>query len=152
MHDPQTPLHHTKQGLGPTSIRVRRLRVVTYLPPSKGNEMPHAVDIHVGKRIRELRMVRNMSQSDLANALGITFQQVQKYEKGTNRVSASRLYQMCQALKVRPEAFFDGYDEIKDAPVQIHSRQAMRLVAAFDTLQPKAQSAVASLVEQMAAA
>ena len=67
-----------------------------------------AVDTHVGQKIRARRIFSNMTQTDLANAAGITFQQIQKYEKGTNRVGASRLQQFSQALGVPPSYFFEG--------------------------------------------
>ena len=67
-----------------------------------------AVDTHVGQKIRARRIFLNMSQTDLANTAGITFQQIQKYEKGTNRVGASRLQQFSQALGVPPSYFFEG--------------------------------------------
>lgn len=69
---------------------------------------PHATDRHVGSRIRMQRSALAMSQGKLAKGLGITFQQVQKYEKGTNRVSASRLQQISHILKVPVAFFFDG--------------------------------------------
>jgi transcriptional regulator with XRE-family HTH domain len=69
---------------------------------------PDSTDKHVGTRIRMGRLALEMSQSKLADALGITFQQVQKYESGTNRVSAGRLQQMADALQVPVTFFFDG--------------------------------------------
>jgi transcriptional regulator with XRE-family HTH domain len=64
-----------------------------------------AVDTHVGQKIRARRMFLRMSQTDLADTAGITFQQIQKYERGTNRVGASRLQQFSQALGVPPSYF-----------------------------------------------
>lgn len=72
---------------------------------------PNPVDIHVGKRVRALRMARGMSQEGLAEHLAVTFQQVQKYEKGTNRISASRLFQISRVLEVDPGYFFIGLSE-----------------------------------------
>ncbi len=69
---------------------------------------PHYVDQHVGRQIRELRRRQNVSQEKLAETLGLTFQQVQKYEKGSNRVSASKLYEVSQALGVEIGHFFRG--------------------------------------------
>lgn len=69
---------------------------------------PHSVDVHVGQRVRMLRVAAGMSQERLGEALGVTFQQVQKYEKGVNRFSASRLFQTAQALGVRVSVLFDG--------------------------------------------
>jgi transcriptional regulator with XRE-family HTH domain len=72
---------------------------------------PNFVDRHVGNRVRMRRLLVGMSQEKLGELLGITFQQVQKYEKGSNRVSASRLYQIARVLGV-PVQFF--YDELKE--------------------------------------
>ena len=66
---------------------------------------PHPVDIHVGSRVRMRRTLLGMSQEKLGDALGLTFQQVQKYERGANRVGSSRLYEISQILDV-PVAFF----------------------------------------------
>lgn len=72
---------------------------------------PNFVDRHVGNRVRMRRLLVGMSQEKLGELLGITFQQVQKYEKGSNRVSASRLFQISRVLGV-PVQFF--YDELKE--------------------------------------
>lgn len=69
---------------------------------------PHPVDIHVGKRIRELRNAAGMSQTVLGDAVGLTFQQIQKYENGKNRCSASRLYEFASILDVPVERFFEA--------------------------------------------
>ncbi|ANK80055.1 MAG: XRE family transcriptional regulator [Rhizobiales bacterium NRL2] len=71
-------------------------------------EHPHPVDIYVGSRIRLCRTLKGMSQQKLAEALKLTFQQIQKYEKGTNRVGASRLFEMSHILDVPVSFFFDG--------------------------------------------
>ena len=65
-------------------------------------------DKHVGSRLRMRRLMLDMSQTDIADALGVTFQQVQKYEKGTNRISASRLQHISQILQVPVPFFFEG--------------------------------------------
>lgn len=75
-----------------------------------------AVDAFIGARVRLRRLNLRMSQEDLSNRLGVTFQQIQKYEKGVNRVSASRLLQLAAALRVPVQYFFDGLDVEKDAP------------------------------------
>ena len=72
---------------------------------------PNPIDVHVGKRIKLKRALLGMSQEELALKLGITFQQIQKYEKGNNRVGASRLYDMANALDA-PVSFF--YDDLPD--------------------------------------
>jgi len=70
------------------------------------NDPIHPVDRLVGCRVRLLRKCQGMSQTELANAIGLTFQQVQKYEKGTNRISASKLFEIAQALNVEVAALF----------------------------------------------
>ncbi len=74
------------------------------------NGAPNQIDIHVGKRLCLRRQILRMSQSDLAGKLGITFQQVQKYEKGINRISSSRLWDFSQVLNVPVGYFFDEID------------------------------------------
>src|SRR5947209_16365735 len=70
---------------------------------------PSPVDRHVGSRVRMRRMLIGMSQEKLGEALGITFQQIQKYEKGTNRIGASRLHAMAGVLGVPVQFFYDDY-------------------------------------------
>lgn len=70
--------------------------------------MAHIVDVHVGKRIRQRRWLVGMTQQKLAEAVGIKFQQIQKYETGANRVSASRLWDIADALEVDVSFFFEG--------------------------------------------
>ena len=69
---------------------------------------PHPVDVHVGGRVRTRRMLLGMTQTDLADALELTFQQVQKNERGINRIGASRLYALSHILDVPIEYFFEG--------------------------------------------
>jgi transcriptional regulator with XRE-family HTH domain len=71
-------------------------------------KVPNPIDRHVGSRVRMRRVLLGMSQEKLGEALGLTFQQVQKYEKGTNRIGASRLQQISQSLNVPPAFFFEG--------------------------------------------
>jgi transcriptional regulator with XRE-family HTH domain len=72
-----------------------------------GTGQPSPVDIHVGARVRQRRVLLGMTQTVLADALGLTFQQVQKYERGTNRISASRLYELGRVLEVSIGYFFE---------------------------------------------
>jgi transcriptional regulator with XRE-family HTH domain len=72
---------------------------------------PNAIDIHVGARVRARRKFLNISQEKLADHLNLTFQQVQKYEKGSNRISASKLYETGRYLEVPVSFFFDGLTE-----------------------------------------
>ncbi len=77
---------------------------------------PDPIDRHVGSRVRMQRVLMKMSQEKLGEALGLTFQQVQKYEKGTNRIGASRLQQISKTLNVPPSFFFEGAPTADGAP------------------------------------
>jgi transcriptional regulator with XRE-family HTH domain len=81
-----------------------------------GKKAPNPIDKHVGSRVRMRRMMLNMSQEKLGDALGLTFQQVQKYEKGTNRIGASRLQQISHILQVPVSFFFDGAPHVPGMP------------------------------------
>jgi transcriptional regulator with XRE-family HTH domain len=99
---------------------------------------PKSVDIVVGKRVRLRRVAIKMSQEELAKALGITFQQVQKYENGTNRISCSRLYDIARALKTPINYFFadfahktPGPDHIFDEIPTGRIKDSAQLINAF---------------------
>ena len=77
---------------------------------------PNPIDRHVGSRVRMRRVLIGMSQEKLGEALGLTFQQVQKYEKGTNRIGASRLQQIANILQVPVSFFFEGAPDLGDMP------------------------------------
>ncbi len=99
--------------------------------------MKHPVDAHVGKRIRHRRWMLGMTQQQLADRVGIKFQQIQKYETGMNRVSASRLWEISEVLGVSIGFFFEGLDGAEPAPVQgdmIADKEALELVRAYYTI------------------
>jgi transcriptional regulator with XRE-family HTH domain len=77
---------------------------------------PNPIDKHVGSRLRMRRMMMEMSQEKLGEAISLTFQQVQKYEKGTNRIGASRLRQIAQVLQVPESFFFEGAPHANGKP------------------------------------
>lgn len=99
--------------------------------------MYHRTDVHIGLKIRERRIARGLSQAALAERLGITFQQVQKYESGANRVGGSRLWELSKALAVPVAYFFEGLEEASgDArssgpPL---SRQSLELARAINAI------------------
>jgi len=76
--------------------------------PIRHKKSPNAIDVHVGARVRLRRMMLGLSQEKLGEHLGITFQQIQKYEKGTNRIGASRLQAIARVLSVPVAFFFEG--------------------------------------------
>lgn len=108
--------------------------------------MAHHVDVHVGKRIRQRRWLIGMTQQKLAELVGIKFQQIQKYETGANRVSASRLWDIGQAMSVPVSFFFEGLT-MEPAPDDVAStvpddligdKEAMELVRSYYAI-PEAQ-------------
>ncbi|AQS48981.1 MULTISPECIES: helix-turn-helix domain-containing protein [Thioclava] len=105
--------------------------------------MKHPVDVHVGKRIRHRRWMIGMTQQQLADKVGIKFQQIQKYETGMNRVSASRLWDIADALEVPISFFFEGLAE--DSGMQpevagdiLSDKEALALVRSYYSI-PEAQ-------------
>ena len=99
--------------------------------------MPHPVDVHVGQRVRQRRWMLGLTQQQLAEKIGIRFQQVQKYETGENRMSASRLYDIAQALRVPVIFFYEGLEGGAASPDDgaagdvLADREAIDLVRAF---------------------
>jgi transcriptional regulator with XRE-family HTH domain len=127
---------------------------------------PNPTDKHVGSRVRMRRMMLGMSQTKLAEALGITFQQVQKYEKGSNRVSSSRLQQAAHILQVPVMFFFEGGPSATNGKSTGHqsapspayvteflaSRDGLALVKAFTALKDaKLRRSIVDLAKEVAA-
>ena len=104
--------------------------------------MKHPVDAHVGKRIRHRRWMVGMTQQQLADKVGIKFQQIQKYETGMNRVSASRLWDIADALGVQISFFFEGLAEDQITPTAqgdiLADKEALELVRSYYAI-PEAQ-------------
>ncbi len=122
---------------------------------AKNPRAPKAVDIFVGSRIRLLRMQRKMSQGALGKLLNLTYQQIQKYENGTNRVGASRLNDIANALNVPVSEFFSGAKEAERksfaSPQVAFDPQAFRIAEAFVKITDKeVRKLLIRLVETMA--
>ena len=122
-------------------------------------KQPDSVDKLVGRNIRIQRLARGLSQTVLANQLGVTFQQVQKYEKGVNRIGCGRLFQIASILGVHVMDFFDGSDKRKQhassRSVQdlIAEPQSFHLVQAFSEINDRRlRSSVVDLVKKIARA
>ena len=128
---------------------------------------PNPIDKHVGSRVRMRRMMLGMSQEKLGDALGLTFQQVQKYEKGTNRIGASRLQQISHILQVPVSFFFDGaptvqlgggrMEGLSEAPSPAYvsdflaTSDGLALTKSFTRIKdPKLRRRIVELVEQIA--
>jgi len=110
-----------------------------------GEEGPHPVDRYVGRRVAEKRIGLGFNQSDLGRALGVTFQQIQKYEKGSNRISSSKLWEMANFLGVDINYFFDGLAEARsrateDSAVFDHEFPATRQTIEMARIAPRLSS------------
>lgn len=124
---------------------------------------PNPIDLHVGARVRMRRKFLGLSQEGLADSLGLTFQQVQKYERGANRISASKLYEISQTLKVGIPYFFEGYAEdetlegfsASDSEKHVHgflmTTEGIELAACFPRIaSPKHRRKILELVRTLA--
>jgi len=127
---------------------------------------PNPIDIHVGSRVRLRRMLLSMSQEKLGDQMGLTFQQIQKYEKGTNRIGASRLYHISQILEVPVQFFFDdaplaagqtsGMGGMSEPKMEnflyefISTRDGLELIRAFVSIHdPKVRKRIVDLVRTL---
>jgi transcriptional regulator with XRE-family HTH domain len=90
------------------------------------------IDSHIGQCIRQFRRLRGLTLQELSGILNISFQQLQKYEKGTNRVSASKLYAIALALKVHPHLFFHGMQKGNESSGQNFQRQSTDIAATIE--------------------
>jgi transcriptional regulator with XRE-family HTH domain len=130
------------------------------------NKGPNAIDNHVGGRVRMRRLMLDLTQMQLADALGLTFQQVQKYEKATNRISASRLHQLSHILSVPVSFFFEGASRelhlpelaeggdtiASDVGAFLATSDGVALIKAYTRIEiPKVRRAIVALVEQIVA-
>lgn len=94
--------------------------------------MSHPVDIHVGRKLKQIRTLRRLSQTDVARKLSLSFQQIQKYEIGSNRVAASRLFELSQILDVPTSYFFEGlHDNTNNAPRRDPGMDIVTAIAAI---------------------
>jgi transcriptional regulator with XRE-family HTH domain len=115
---------------------------------------PHAgdVDRHVGARVRERRLALGLTQQQVAELVGVTYQQAHKYEKAVNRISAGRLHLIARALGVAPAYFFEGLDRGAPAGPTVQQRQLLELSRTFAALSRRHQEAVAGLARALVGA
>jgi transcriptional regulator with XRE-family HTH domain len=125
----------------------------------KSVKSPDTTDVGVGEKIRTQRLLRGISQTDLGNEVGITFQQIQKYEKGVNRVGAGRLQRIAEALDVPVSFFFEGARGSTDETENINlglrfleTTAAVRVVRAFAEIEDQqVRQAIVAILEELAA-
>ena len=125
---------------------------------------PNPTDVHVGGRVRYRRMITGMSQETLGARCGLTFQQIQKYEKGTNRIGASRLFQLSKILDVQPGYFFEdmngaaaadageeGAEPLDEIQEFVRSKEGLSLIRTFLGISdPRVRTRVIALIKTMA--
>ena len=138
-------------------------------PADRGSRRANPIDVHVGSRVRLRRMLLGISQEKLGERLGLTFQQVQKYEKGVNRIGASRLFDLARVLGVSIEYFYEDAPNLGGGGVEaavpgmaerpsdgfmfefLNTREGLELNRAFAKISdPKARRAVVDLVRALA--
>lgn len=128
--------------------------IVEMAAPASTPQVPRAVeppetteiDRHFGVRLKQLRRLRELSQVDLGSLLGITFQQVQKYERGINRLTASRLVQICHLLNVPPSWFYEGLSHA--API-VFQEGSIELVVMWSALTASNRRLVIEMVKAL---
>ncbi|WP_064826125.1 helix-turn-helix domain-containing protein [Rhizobium phaseoli] len=143
------------------AAQVRTSRPAQAKQSDVARELVHPVDRHVGQQIRIRRMQSNVSLGDLGAGIGVSLQQVQKYESGKNRVSASMLYELANCLKIPVSRFFEGLPdpetlqgqqfitEIDEKIAYISTAEGRRLIDDVLLLSPRVRSRVVALVSSI---
>lgn len=116
-----------------------------------GDKMVHPVDVHVGKKIREVRLLRGLTQVKVAEQLGLSFQQLQKYETGYNRVSASKMFEIAQLLNVQPGYFFEGLADADVAQSEAMDERTAKAAQALSSITDvKVRNQIQSMIHELA--
>ncbi|MGA9436259.1 MAG: helix-turn-helix transcriptional regulator [Roseobacter sp.] len=111
--------------------------------------MSHPVDIHVGRKLKQIRTMRRLSQTDVAKKLELSFQQIQKYEIGSNRIAASRLYELSRILDVPTSYFFEGLDA--ETKTTNKNDPSMEIVSALASIRDETvKSRIVTFIEDVA--
>lgn len=134
---------------------------------TENTSTPHPVDIYVGRRLRMKRTILGLSQESVGKQIGVTFQQIQKYERGINRMGASRLYDFAKALGVQVSYFFEGYGDYvieeengmalaepnaKFEGEQMNNRETLEVMRAYYRIKnPAVRKRIVDLIKAMAA-
>lgn len=121
-------------------------------PPSRSTGRTQDIDRHVGARIRERRIMLGFTQQQLADLIGVTYQQAHKYERGINRVSAGRLFEVAQVLSVPVNYFFDGLTDERGGSISPRERMCLELARNFAQIpNERHQEALSQLARVLAA-
>jgi transcriptional regulator with XRE-family HTH domain len=119
--------------------------------PKRGRSTAAAIDDHVGGRIRERRIMLGLTQQQLAEMIGVSYQQAHKYERGVNRVSAGRLFEIARALSAPITYFYKGTGEEGPRQITLHQRMQIEIARNFSEIKnEKYQEAISQLVRTLA--
>lgn len=117
---------------------------------ARKSEFTEAIDTAIGEKINVLRITLGLSRQQLATMIGVTHQQLQKYEKGTNRISAGRLASIAQAMKKPIEYFFDGLVDVEEDVLNQQDRMRLELNRNYAKLKPAVKVSVSNHVRTLA--
>ena len=113
------------------------------------NQEPHPVDRHVGRRVQEQRLSQGFSQTALGNAVGVSFQQMQKYETGSNRISSSKLFEIAKFMDCPITYFFEGLDGVEADGEAPRTQTEVRMLHATRAMPRKLRSKLLEMAEMM---
>lgn len=148
---------HPKHGQANAVSQLSQLDGAEVKAATRGGDRAHgravAADRHVGMRIRERRLMLGLSQQQLARLIGVTYQQAHKYERGLNRISAGRLFEIAQVLQVPISWFFEGLDEGVPSPgLTVGQRRVLELARNFSAISnERHQEALSEMARVLAA-
>lgn len=156
--------HHTDSVTNPVWVGQRLVHAPMRISPGFGRgfpfvlasksmktlDSPHPVDIHVGRRVRSRRMMLSMTQSELAGQFGLTFQQLQKYESGANRISASRLWEIAKILNVPVVWFFEEFEDSELSAKNLPDTGVLEIARMVEALPTKIRRLVLLAIKSLA--
>lgn len=135
-----------------SQLQPRQMTPKTDAKPARPTNRANDTDRHVGARIRERRIMLGLSQQQMADLIGVTYQQAHKYERGINRISAGRLYEIAQVLGVPVSYFFEGIDSERSTDLTARQRMCLELARNFSSISnEKHQEALSQLARALAA-
>lgn len=138
--------------LDPNQLQSKNMTPTNEAKSAKPTNRANDTDRHVGARIRERRIMLGLSQQQMADLIGVTYQQAHKYERGINRISAGRLYEISQVLGVPVGYFYEGLDSQRVPDLTARQRMCLELARNFSTISnEKHQEALSHLARALAA-
>ena len=135
----------------PTHDKLKNMPQQTDAKPSRPMNRANDIDRHVGTRIRERRIMLGLSQQQMADLIGVTYQQAHKYERGINRISAGRLFEIAQVLGVPVGFFYEGLENRRGSDLSARQRMCLELARNFTSItNERHQEALSQLARALA--